>query len=187
MLNLRNPKLPTWPNEFRPVGESSLDKESFEAWWARNRERLRHLHEQIAEQWIYRHWTYSHFSFLPLDALSWRLETWESADIVREVVRYGHERTPYSPEFDYQTFQRGGGSDRHPTARALDGGTWDYPIIVLETPDGFIDAGRDLPDARFVLVEGHQRMRYLNALLRRGHTPLGPHQLFVLLCAATWT
>jgi hypothetical protein len=154
VLNLKNPNLPNWPEDLRPVGEGSHEKEPFELWWARHSARLRRLHMQIAEQWIYRHWTYSHFSFLPLDALSWRLEAWESATIIRDVVRYGHDRTPYNVEFDYKTFQRCGGDDRHATARALDDGTWDYPIVVLETPDGFVDAGRDRPDGRFVLIEG---------------------------------
>jgi hypothetical protein len=184
VLNLRNPPLPHWPDELRPTGEGSHDKEPFDPWWKRHGVRLAHLHVQIAEQWIYRHWTHSHFSFLPIDALSWRSELWESAQIVSDVVRYGHDRTPYNPDFDYKTFQRRGGEDRHATARALDQGTWDYPIVVLETPDGFIDAGRDRPDARFVLIEGHQRMRYLSALLQRRHSPLGPHELFILRCGA---
>jgi hypothetical protein len=25
-------------------------------------------------------------------------------------------------------------------------------------------------------------MRYLNALLQRGHSPLGPHELYILTC-----
>jgi hypothetical protein len=182
MLNLKNPALPVWPEELKPIGEGAHGKESFGDWWRRHGQLLGHLHPEIAEQWIYRHWTHSHFSFLPLAALAWREEVWDSDKIVHEVVRYGHDDCPYAPDFDYGTFQRGGGTDRLATAIALDSGTWDYPVVVLETPHGFIDARRLCPDARYVLIEGHQRMRYLNALRVRGHTPLGPHRLFLL----TW-
>ncbi|MEZ5996408.1 MAG: hypothetical protein R3C25_11740 [Hyphomonadaceae bacterium] len=183
MLNLKDPDLPAWPAALKPIGEGKFDQEPFDAWWARHGHALSHLHPQIAEQWIHRHWTYSHFSFLPLDELASREESWDSGTIVRDVMRYGHDGCDYTPDFDYRTFQRRGEADRHATAVALDAGTWDYPIVVLETPNGFIDARRPRPDARFVLIEGHQRMRYLNALHTRGHTPLGPHRIFVL----TWT
>ena len=58
--------------------------------------------------------------------------------------------------------------DKHPTARALDLGAWDYPIIVLETPSGIRNRREDLPDVRLMLVEGHQRHRYLAARHRLG-------------------
>jgi hypothetical protein len=180
MLNLRNPDLPVWSGELKPVSEGELGKEPFNTWWTRHRGRLRNLHPEIAEQWIYRHWTYSHFSFLPLERLTWREEVWDSDKILSVVVRYGHDGCDYAPDFDYCTFRRRGGADRLQTARALDAGTWDFAIVVLEAPDGFLDARRPLPDARYVLIEGHQRMRYLNALRTRNWRPLGPHRVFVL-------
>jgi len=180
MLNLKNPDLPVWPEELQPILEGTINKEPFDAWWARHRERLRNLHPEIAGQWIYRHWTYSHFSFLPLEKLTWREEVWDSDKILRDIVRYGHDDCDYAPDFDYRTFQRSGGADRHQTAVALDAGTWDFPIVVLEAPDGFLDARRPRPDARYVLIEGHQRMRYLNALRARNYQPLGPHRVFIL-------
>jgi hypothetical protein len=77
-------------------------------------------------------------------------------------------------------FQRDGGEDRHATARALDSGTWDFPMVLLSTPGGVIDGNRPLPDVRLVIVEGHQRHRYLNALHALGHPPEGPHDTIIL-------
>lgn len=99
-------------------------------------------------------------------------------DLLASVHRaWGEE---LDPEFDYDTFQRRGGTDRHATALALDAGTWDYPMVLLSTPFGVIDGGNPLPDVRLVIVEGHQRHRYLNALHALGRAPAGPHETIVL-------
>jgi hypothetical protein len=58
-------------------------------------------------------------------------------------------------------------------------GTWDYPIIILSTPKGMVDLGRPRPDVQFLLIEGHLRMRYLNALSKYGQ-PAYRHSVFVL-------
>lgn len=83
-------------------------------------------------------------------------------------------------EFDYATFQRRGGNDRHATAKALDAGTWDYPMIVLETPHGVRNEGKPHAAVRSVIVEGHQRHRYLAALHALGRLPAGPHRIYVV-------
>lgn len=57
-------------------------------------------------------------------------------------------------QFDYATFQRRGGDDRHATAMALDDGTWDYPMIVLATPRGIRNEGAVHAGVRTVIVEG---------------------------------
>jgi hypothetical protein len=58
-------------------------------------------------------------------------------------------------------------------------GTWDYPIVVMETPDGISGWGQSWPDLRFLLIEGHSRFRYLNALHHRGEGN-STHELFIL-------
>jgi len=173
----------SWPEALRPIGESTGAKEPFEVWWDRNRHALAHLPEDLTEQWIYRHWTHSPFSFLPLEDLTWERRPLRGADLLASVHRaWGGE---LHPEFDYETFQRRGGTDRHATALALDAGTWDYPMVLLSTPFGVIDGGKPLPDVRLVIVEGHQRHRYLNALHALGLAPAGPHETIVLTTPIT--
>ncbi len=177
-----------WPDALRPVDESTYAKEPFYAWWLRNRERLAHLPADLCEQWIYRHWTHSPFSFLPLDDLAWERRLWSGDALLASIHRaWGGE---LHPQFDYETFQRRGGVDRHPTAVALDQGTWDYSMVLLSTPFGVIDGGDVLPAIQLVIVEGHQRHRYLNALHALGRAPPGPHETIVLstpLTVVGWT
>jgi hypothetical protein len=58
----------------------------------------------------------------------------------------------------------------------------DAPIIILETPEGIRSYDGDMPDVRFVVIEGSKRMRYLNALYHRGDKT-GPHLLYILTTA----
>lgn len=155
-----------------------MSKESFAAWWGRNRGSLNHLPADLCEQWIYKHLTNSPFCFPPLDSLSWSRACWTGEKLLASVYRaWGGE---LEPSFDYATFQGRGGDDRLQTAVALDAGTWDYPMVLLSTPDGVIDLGEVRPDVRFVIVEGHQRHRYLNAMHALGRPPMGPHQVIIL-------
>jgi hypothetical protein len=66
-----------------------------------------------------------------------------------------------------------------PTATALDKGRWDYAPIVLPTPNGFIYTIGMFIDSKYLLVEGHQRRRYLNALVHRG-VVLEPQRVILL-------
>ena len=102
----------------------------------------------------------------------------EGAELLASVHRaYGGD---LHPRFDYETFQRRGGNDRHQTALALDSGTWDYPMVVLSTPNGVKNFEQILPEVRLVVVEGHQRHRYLNAIHSLGIPPVGPHEVLIL-------
>ena len=167
-----------WPDHLRPLGEGGVDKESFSDWWARNREELAHLPADLCEQWIFRHWQHSPFTFLSLGALLWERRTYDGDELLRSVYRaFGGD---LEPQFDYETFHRRGGANRHPTAVALDSGTWDYPMVLLSTPRGIIDLGQRRRNVELVIVEGHQRHRYLNALHALGRPPRGPHQVIVL-------
>lgn len=170
-----------WASDLRPIGEGTAEKESFESWWERCRSRLSHLPTDLAEQWVYRHWLHSPFAFLPLNTLRWERRTWDGATLLGSIFRaWGGGRDVLDPEFDYDAFQGQGGNDRLATARALDSGTWDYPMILLSTPNGVVDLGMPYPDVRLVIVEGHQRHRYLNALHALGRPPVGPHETIML-------
>ena len=177
MLDLRSYHDSAWPDELKPHGEA-FDREPFEDWYARNLPHVSHLHPKLAEQWVYKHWGHTRFDFIPLDSLRWELQVWKGDDVLRDVRReFGGE---LHPDFDYDVFNRDYVGHRHPTAAALDQGTWDYPIVVLSTPAGLLSLDGDFPSVRYVLVEGHQRQRYLNALHAKGLAPAGPHEVFVL-------
>lgn len=158
-----------WPAELSPKDEE------FEAWWARHQLRLGHLHPRLVEQWVHRHWDYTPFRFIPLDTLTWRLETWSTERVLSSVALLG--AGPLDPEHDGECFAFAEGG--HPTATGFQHGTWDYPIAILETPGGVRLHEGPVSEARFVLIEGRQRVRYLN-VLTHGDVRTGPHQVFVL-------
>lgn len=173
-LNLDRYSDPVWPDHLKPFNNDSLEKENFSDWWTRNGAFLSHLPAELCEQWIHRHWTNSPFTFLRLETLSWERKYWDGQTLLSSIYRaWGGN---LNPQFDYKTFQRRGGDDRHATALALDGGTWDYPMVLLSTPEGIIEREQIRSDVRYVIVEGHQRHRYLNAQHALGFPPAGPHE-----------
>lgn len=165
-----------WDRALRPVGEGEWDKEPFDAWWARCGDSLRNLDPRIAEQWIHRHWSRSYMAFLEITPITWRLESWLGDRILSDVhLEFGG---PMDAEHDYNAFNhRGLGPNA--TARAMNRGTWDIPLLALETPNGITSASAELSEVRYVVTEGSKRMRYLNALRHRGQGE-GPHEIFIL-------
>lgn len=167
-----------WPDCFKPKGYGDLDVEGFGSWWERNGKKLGHLPKALAEQWIYRHWCDSVASFIPIEELTCHEETWPPDDFVTKVgtVR-GKELL--NPEHDFEVFSGQKTGEKLLTAEALDSGHWDFPLVVLETPKGFIDCIGDYIETEYFLVEGHKRRRYLNALLHR-RASLEDQKVFVL-------
>ncbi|MBI1236318.1 MAG: hypothetical protein GC188_06500 [Alphaproteobacteria bacterium] len=168
-----------WPAHLVPVGEGEIEKEPFETWWLRNNAELANLASGICEQWIYRHWSHTQFNFLPLDSLRFEQIELSTDEILQSVHR--ELGCSLHPEFDRQVFERPIGGIPLQTARAfIETATWDFPIITLKTPNGFIGHQIASSEIKMVLVEGHQRHRYLNALHHFGDAPEGPHRVFSL-------
>ena len=110
-----------------------------------------------------------------LELISWELVAWPSSKILSDVhLEFGG---PMNPDNDYRAFNPHGCLT--PTARALNQGTWDIPLLVLSTPNGIRSITGELPHVRFIVAEGSKRMRYLNALYHRNEA-LGPHDLFIM-------
>ena len=167
-----------WPEELMPVGEGEDEKESFDLWWTRNENQLSNLHPQVAEQWVYRHWQNSPFFGIKLEQLTCKLERWDSKRILDHVLMLSGP-DQLIPMHDYAAFNRE--YYDHQTSTALDKGTWDYPIVVLSTPEGVMYEKGEFPDERCVLIEGHQRLRYFNALFHlHGDRLHQDHELFIL-------
>lgn len=179
MINLREiGDKCVWPECLKPKGYGDHAVEDFGCWWDRNREELNNLPEALAKQWIYRHWQDSVTSFIPLEGLECVVEAWPAHDFLSRVgtVR-GNE--PMDPVRDFELFSQKRIGKKHPTAKDLDEGYWDLPLVVLRTPEGFIDRIGEKIDKEFLLVEGHKRRRYLNALLNKGDT-IVDQKVFVL-------
>lgn len=166
MLDLQNVPDCTWNDEFEPIGCGGHNVESFQDWDLRVGYKLNNLCSEIREQWVHRHWTGSPLAFLPLETLTWREERWSPTKFISEVKTWRGDEALH-PEFDFEVFANPHGK-KLPTAEALDRGEWDYAPPVLCTPQGFIDTIGNHVQANYLLVEGHQRRRYLNALMARG-------------------
>ena len=164
-----------WDEALEPVGEGTPVKETFSSWCDRYKSRLGNLHPEIAEQWIYRHWTKSPFKNLPLERLRWRLEEWKTSKILSDIhIRDGFG--PFSPDWDFKRF---GTVETEPFKSLRSTGSWKCPIIIIDAPDGVRDRGEHIPNVRYCLIEGHQRMCYLNALAAHSRVA-SSHRVFVL-------
>lgn len=178
MLDLNDVPDCEWDPNLTPQGYGGLKVESYADWEERIGHNISNLHPEIREQWVHRHWTQSRMAFLPLETLTWREERWAPEKFLSEVKTWrGNEAL--DPEHDYNAFARPEMGGKHPTAVALDQGEWDYAPPVLCTPNGFIDTLGTVIDANYLLVEGHCRRRYLNALIERGQA-LEDQRVFVM-------
>ena len=129
-----------WSPQLRPSGEGTFDKETFDQWWRKAKPFIPHLHPQIAEQWIYKHWTNSPYCYLPLQNLDWRCEKWKTDAIFRDIfVRPSFG--PNQPESDFKFFADRNYSGREPWKTIRSTGSWNYPIVVILTPDGLRSEG----------------------------------------------
>jgi len=162
-----------WPPETKPLGDESWEREPFAEWWHRNEPLLKNLHPQVAEQWVYRHWEYTPYRCIPLHKLTWEETSWPTCRILDDVA----SNLEFDSSFDFETFT---GQDTNTGRPFILCGTWDYPIVILATPAGFSNWGGRFPDAKHLLIEGHQRMRLLNAYYRLGKPMAQTHKLFVL-------
>ena len=182
MINLKNEAV-AWPDKFL-VMENHEDI-PLDRWWNLYSHELANLNKEICEQWIYRHGGNANYKFLPLDKLAWGLEQWETDKIINSVgiwddnriVDEGH--TYCSAEHDFNIYNE---IIRNPFHSLRETGTWNTPILLLHSPEGFITYKGKRPDIHYWLVEGHSRIRYLNALQQFGKL-VSHHSVYIL----TWT
>ena len=127
---------------------------------------------------MHRHFATAFCRFLPLEDLKWRKEILPAGEILRSVFPEFSKR--FDPEIDYAQLHGDLGFPKSATAAALDNGTWDYPVIALDTPDGIISSVGERPEVRMVLIEGHTRYKYLNALHVLSKPMNDTHEFFVL-------
>jgi hypothetical protein len=182
VIDLKNTEI-LWPSGLAPLMLNEYDKEPFSIWWERNKTQLQNLPKDVCEQWIYRHWEETEYKFIPLESLSCQLDEWNTDRIVQSIgiwdealiVDEGH--TYCSPIFDKEeVFLE---SEREPRYTLDKTGTWNIPIVVLHSEDGFITFRGKRQDIHYWLIEGHKRIRYLN-VLRYFHQNNQIHRIYIL-------
>jgi len=174
MIDLRGHQKLEWPNELRPRGEGTWEKETFDLWWDRNKTLIAHIHPVVAEQWIYRHWSNSPYCHLYLDRITWRLETWPTKRLLAEVVR-PDPADDINLNHDWALYRD---RDLEPAVTMRATGTWNIPIVIVDALHGALRFNGADP-RRFHLIEGHQRMRCLAAFQHHAKCATD-HEVFVL-------
>lgn len=93
-------------------------------------------------------------------------------------VAWGWPDSDQDPDFNHAVFH---GKDFEP-GRTMDAtGTWNIPPVILEAPSGLLTDEGARPEARYRLIEGHQRRCYLHALTsHREGRPGATHEVFLL-------
>lgn len=163
----------TWPNRWKPRGYGS-SLEPFRLWWLRNRRNLPMLDRRVAEQWLHRHWRYTRYSNLSVHQYSCTHVLWPARWVLSKV---GHVSGLLEPAWDYAQLRRTG----TPPASVMNAlGTWDYPIVLMYSPRGFITERGIESRIRYWLIEGHLRFRYLNALEHQRVGRTRHHAVFIL-------
>ena len=178
MFNLVGRREDPWPERWKPVGEGSHNKESFDAWWVKHKHDFEHLHSDIVSQWIYRHWKGSPTSFVDVTKLTWVEASFSTEQVLTLVhLEWGADPND-TPERDYKVF-RPDKTFPLPTGKRWANGTWLHPLPILSTPNGIVGYDGELLDKRYLVLDGSKRYRWLKALHHRSEET-GPHKVFVL-------
>lgn len=153
-----------WPAEWRPIGFGSPALEPFANWWHRNATQFPNLAPLVCEQWIYRHWTSSPYFGLQVRRLRCSRERYPTNTFLLECgsILASRSKGPFVVDAGhiFKAFRRA-----HEPARTMGAtGTWNIPVVLLRSSDGFELRGRPIPEHHLWLIEGHRRLRYLSAL-----------------------
>ncbi|KZL24534.1 hypothetical protein [Pseudovibrio sp. WM33] len=172
-----------WRGEFKPLGERGLGSqvEKLGDYLDRVKLLVPNLPDELIEQWPYRHWDLTQFRCVPLDRLECREVLWEPRFFLDNVGTYFCPDS-LNPTHAYETLHRDiEGKPTHTSKPFEETGEWDYAPIVLETPDGYRTPDDVELKFPYLLIEGHQRRAYLNALLHRGEAVCAQRVLLVRL------
>lgn len=164
-----------------PRNWGTFEVESFAEYRTRWPTKYSNIPDEVIETWIYRHWR-EFQSWLVLNPLDWKYEIVSMTSA--EVLTIGHVR-------DWMNTLRFWGDDllegKHRESTwlgkfMLDQGTTPSPIIVAKDAGNWAHP-REQGVTMFEplqLVEGHLRLAYLQALIRRSHPTVQPtHKVVV--------
>jgi len=170
-----------WPKRWAPQNAGTFNQESFASWWPRVEADLGHLDPRVAEQWIHRHWHLSPYFGFDVKRARSELRRLSTATIM-DAVRTVDDRQPSEiadPDKIYAMFNPKGMAAFEPALTMNTTGTWNMPVLVVESDHGFVYNREQFPDAHFWLIEGHQRQRYLRALAYKGKAA-PEHEVLIL-------
>lgn len=170
------PKIP------KPIGYGSFEVEPFEAYRARLPVDFGRVPDPVIETWIYRHWS-DFQAWLPLRPLEWHyaLVSMPSA----EVRRISHvDDWPDTLEYWGDDLLDGGFRKNTWLGRyMLAQGTTPAPMIVAANAASYEhpqESGFTMAEP-YQIIEGHMRLAYLQALIRREHpTVKNNHEVFLV-------
>lgn len=158
------------PNIPKPIGHGTFEEEPFSAYRARLPLEFNQVPDPVIESWIHRHWC-DFQSWLVLEPLAWKYSLVAlSAD---EILKIGHvDDWPNTLKYWGDELLNGG--FRKSTwlgAYMLEHGTTPTPMVVA-VGAGAIEHPREpgfLMREPYQIIEGHMRLAYLQALIRRQH------------------
>jgi hypothetical protein len=157
-----------WPSEWAPHDFGTVEQESFDNWWLRVAGDLGHLDSRVAEQWVYRHWELSPYYGVDLARLCSSVAQLSTSTILDEVRSDCCEEDKIEPvQAVWELFNPKAGPAFEPARTMNRTGTWNIPIVVVRSDDGFSRGDDSFFAAKLWLIEGHQRLRYLRVLAVR--------------------
>jgi hypothetical protein len=165
----------------KPKNFASIDLESFEDYRARLSAEFDVVPDSVIETWIYRHWP-EFQEWLPLRPLEWKytLVSMSSSEVMRisHVSDWPAILQYWGDDLLDGTFRKNTWLGRY----MLEYGTTPAPMIVAINAGGWGHPreGRRTMREPYQIVEGHMRLAYLQALIRRSHVTLAAtHKVFL--------
>ena len=171
--------MPMFP---KPMGHGTFNVEPFSAYRARLPISFNEVPDSVIESWIYRHWD-DFQSWLILNPLKWKYSLTMLTS--NEVLMISHVND-WPSTLTYWGDDLIDGSQPMTTwlgAYMLEHGTTPTPMIVAFCFDG-IEHPREPGFAMkkpYQIIEGHMRLAYLQALIRRRHFAVKPrHEVYLV-------
>jgi hypothetical protein len=164
----------------KPENYGSLDVESFEEYRSKLPVEFDVVPDLVIESWIYRHWQQFQ-DWLPLRPLEWKYKlVLMSSD---EIIRISHVRN-WPTTLKHWGDDLLDGSFRKDTwlgKYMLQNGTTPTPVIVAINAGGVGHPreGWCKMQEPYQIIEGHMRLAYLQAMIRRNYLTLAAnHEVF---------
>ena len=167
-----------WPDEWKPEGWTwgrMKDYEPFEVWWQRCGHHFPSLDERVLEQWVHRHWSCSPYFGFPLQHCDCSVERLTTETLISQLGQVDCWRDdPFYADRGFDAYSRL--RDWQPMTIK---GTWDMPILLVNSPAGFAFDEMEFPHFAYWLIEGHTRHDYLRCLAAKGKAT-ADHEALVL-------
>lgn len=163
-----------------PHRHGTFDQESFADYMNRWPAHCAQVPETVIETWIHRHWN-DFQAWLPLKPQSWEYAVLSLSN--EEILLIEHV-SDWITTLDYWGNELFDGKTRRDTwlgGYMLDSGTTPAPMIVALNASAHVHP-REHKNmcAPYQLIEGHMRLAYLRAMIRKDHKNLQPLHTVVI-------